>query len=81
MGTSPEMIKRHYGHIKPRMYAEELAGGTGEGDSEVLKYMYPARANMMSLLGVATGIYLPLPEQNEEGTQELEAELLRNAKS
>ena len=81
MGTSPEMIKRHYGHIKPLMYAEELAGGTGEGDSEVLKYMYPARANMMSLLGVATGIYLPLPEQNEEGTQELEAELLRNAKS
>jgi integrase len=81
MGTSPEMIQRHYGHIKPHMYAEELAGGTGEGDSEVLKYMYPARANMMSLLGVATGIYLPLPEQNEEGTQELEAELLRNAKS
>lgn len=81
MGTSPEMIRRHYGHIKPHMYAEELAGGTGEGDAEVMKYMYPVRANMMSLLGIATGIYLPLPEQNEEATQELEAELLRNAKS
>ena len=81
MGTSPEMIRRHYGHIKPHMYAEELAGGAGDADGEVYKYMNAGRANMMSLLGIATGIYLPLPEQNEEGTQELEAELLRNAKS
>ena len=81
MGTSPEMIRKHYGHIKAHMYAEELAGGTGEGDSEVLKYMYPAQANMMSLLGAATGIYLPLPEQNEDATHELEAELLQQAKS
>ena len=81
MGTSPEMIRKHYGHIATRMYAEELAGGTGDGDSEVLKYMYPARANMMSLLGVATGIYLPMPEQNEDATQELEEELLRQVKS
>ena len=81
MGTSPEMIRRHYGHIKPHMYAEELAGGAGDADGEVYKYMNAGRANMMSLLGIATGIYLPLPEQNEEGTQELEAELLRSAKS
>lgn len=81
MGTSPEMIRKHYGHIKTHMYAEELAGGASEADGEVLKYMYPARANMMSLLGVATGIYLPMPEQNEDATHELEAELLQQAKS
>jgi integrase len=81
MGTSPEMILQHYGHIRPRMYAEELAGGTEGLNGEVLKYMYPAQANMMSLLGAATGIYLPLPEQNEDATRELEAELLQQAKS
>lgn len=81
MGTSPEMIRKHYGHIKTHMYAEELAGSASEADGEVLKYMYPAQANMMSLLGVATGIYLPLPEQNEEATRELEAELLKQVKS
>jgi hypothetical protein len=52
MGISPEMIRKHYGHIKTHMYAEELAGGAGEADGEVLKYMYPAQANIMSLLGV-----------------------------
>jgi hypothetical protein len=80
MGTSPEMIRKHYGHIKTHMYAEELAGGASEADGEVLKYMYPARANMMSLLGVATGIYLPLPVQNEEASKELETELSRKSK-
>lgn len=80
MGTSPEMIRKHYGHIKPYMYAEELAGGAGDVGGEVLKYMYAARANMMSLIGAATGIYLPLPEQNEEATKELETELSRKSK-
>ena len=81
MGTSEAMIRKHYGHIKPHMYAEELAGGTGEAGGDVLKYMYASRANMMSLLGVATGIYLPLLEQNEDSTKELEAELLQRARS
>ena len=78
MGTSAEMMRDHYNHMKPLMIAEKLAGGSANADAEYIKYMDPSRANMMSLIAAGTGIYFPLPEQNPEATQELEQELLSN---
>ena len=78
MGTSAEMMRDHYNHMKPLMIAEKLAGGSASTDAEYIKYMDPSRANMMSLIAAGTGIYLPLPEQNPDATRELEQELLSN---
>lgn len=81
MGTSTLMIERHYSHLKPLMIAEQLAGGVPNDKSaqaeEILRYMNPSpvRSDVMSLVGAATGIYLPLAEQNPRATKELKEEL------
>jgi integrase len=81
MGTSVLMIERHYSHLKPLMAAEQLAGGINEGNaaeaSDIRRYMNAetSRADVLSLVGAATGVYLSLPEQNATATQELNDEL------
>ncbi len=81
MGTSTLMIERHYSHLKPLMIAEQLAGGIPDDKTaqaeEILRYMNPSpvRSDVMSLVGAATGIYLPLAEQNPKATKELKDEL------
>jgi integrase len=78
MGTSAKMLKDHYQHLDLDAYAEEL---TGDGsNAEFTNYLTPAQANMMSLMGVTTGIYLALQEQNYDATQELEQALLQKHK-
>lgn len=78
MGTSTKMLKDHYKHLEIDAYADELTG-TG-ANAELTKYLAPARANMMSLMGVTTGIFLPMREQNYNAMQELEQALLQNSK-
>jgi len=80
MGTSPSMLKKHYQHLEVTRMADELAGEVDKNNVELMEFINPARANMMSLLGVTTGIYLPLTEQNPEATSELEQELLNTIK-
>jgi integrase len=75
MGTSTKMLKDHYKHLDIDAYADELTG-TG-ANAEMIKYLAPAQANMMSLMGVTTGIFLPMPQQNYNATQELEEALLQ----
>jgi hypothetical protein len=81
MGTSILMIERHYSHLKPLMVAEQLAGDipndkTAEAE-EIRRYMNPSpvRADVMNLVGITTGVYLPLVEQNPRATKELKEEL------
>jgi hypothetical protein len=81
MGTSVLMIERHYSHLKPLMIAEQLAGEipnakTSESE-EIRRYMQasPVRSDVLSLVGVTTGVYLPLAEANAKATQELKNEL------
>ena len=81
MGTSVLMIERHYSHLKPLMIAEQLAGEipnakTSESE-EIRRYMQasPVRSDVLSLVGVTTGVYLPLAEANTKATQELKNEL------
>jgi integrase len=76
MGTSTKMLKDHYKHLEIDAYADELTGSGG--NAELTNYLAPARANIMSLMGVTTGIYLPMPEQNYNAMQELEQALLQN---
>ena len=76
MGTSTKMLKDHYKHLEIDAYADELTGSGG--NAELTNYLAPARANMMSLMGVTTGIYLPMPEQNYNAMHELEQALLQN---
>jgi integrase len=75
MGTSTKMLKDHYKHLEIDAYADELTG-TG-ANSELTQYLSPARANLIGLMGAATGIYLALPEQNYNAMQELEQALLQ----
>lgn len=79
MGTSTKMLKEHYKHLEIDAYADELTGSSG--DTELTKYLSPARANLISLMGVATGIYLPMREQNYDAMQELDEALLQKNKS
>lgn len=74
MGTSTKMLKDHYKHLDIDAYAEELTGSGG--NTELTNYLEPARANMMSLMGVTTGIFIPMPQQNYNAMQELEQALL-----
>ena len=78
MGTSVKMLKDHYKHLDIDAYADELTGSGG--NAELTKYLSPARANLIGLMGAATGIYLALPEQNYDATQELEEALLQKRK-
>ena len=79
MGTSAEMLRRHYSHIEVLMIAERLAGGkAADQGAEIQKYMNPAKANMMGLIGLTTGIYIPLQEQNPDAAKELEQALLKS---
>ncbi|WP_062309792.1 tyrosine-type recombinase/integrase [Polynucleobacter sinensis] len=79
MGTSAEMLRRHYSHIEVLMIAERLAGGkAADQGAEIQKYMNPAKANMMGLIGLTTGIYIPLQEQNLDAAKELEQALLKS---
>lgn len=81
MGTSADMLRKHYSHIEALMIAERLAGGKGsEQSDEIQKIMNPAKANMIGLVGLATGIYIPLEEQNPQAAKELADELLKKAK-
>jgi hypothetical protein len=84
MGTSAEMLRKHYNHLDVLMIAERLAGKTpnkasGQSD-EILRYMNPAKANLMGLIGLTTGIYIPLKEQNPTAAKELEQALLTKTK-
>jgi len=81
MGTSSKMLKNHYKHLEVTMIADELAGEVDENNAELMQFAHPAKANMMNLLGVATGIYLALNEQNAEAKQELEQKLLSKTKN
>jgi len=85
MGTSAEMLRKHYNHLDVLMIAERLAGKTpnkasGQSD-EILRYMNPAKANMLGLIALTTGIHIPLQEQNPSAAKELAQELLTNSKS
>ena len=68
------------------MIADRLAGkapnsqGQHTQDSEILKYMNPAKSNMMGLIALTTGIYIPLQEQNPSAAKELSKELLVTSK-
>lgn len=75
MGTSTKMLKDHYKHLEIDAYADELTGSGG--NTELTNYLAPAQANMMSLMGVTTGIFLPMREQNYNAMQELEQALLQ----
>ncbi len=81
MGTSNAMIEMHYSHLKPLMKVEELAGVTSSGkeqvqdDIEKQLYITPAKAHFMHLMSVASGISIPLIEQNPEATEALVNEL------
>ena len=65
----------------PCMVAEQLAGDIPNDKSaeaeEIRRYMNPSpvRADVMNLVGITTGVYLPLIEQNPRATKELREEL------
>ena len=86
MGTSADMLQKHYNHLSVLMIADRLAGkapnsqGQNTQDSEILKYMNPAKSNMMGLIALTTGIYIPLQEQNPSAAKELSKELLVTSK-
>ena len=86
MGTSADMLQKHYNHLSVLMIADRLAGkapsslGQSSQDTEILKYMNPAKSNMMGLIALTTGIYIPLQEQNPSAAKELSKELLVTSK-
>jgi integrase len=86
MGTSADMLQKHYNHLSVLMIADRLAGkapnsqGQNTQDTEILKYMNPAKSNMMGLIALTTGIYIPLQEQNPSAAKELSKELLVTSK-
>ena len=86
MGTSADMLQKHYNHLSVLMIADRLAGkapssqGQNTQDSEILKYMNPAKSNMMGLIALTTGIYIPLQQQNPSAAKELSKELLVTSK-
>ena len=86
MGTSADMLQKHYNHLSVLMIADRLAGkapssqGQSSQDTEILKYMNPAKSNMMGLIDLTTGIYIPLQEQNPSAAKELSKELLVTSK-
>jgi integrase len=86
MGTSADMLQKHYNHLSVLMIADRLAGkapsshGQSSQDTEILKYMNPAKSNMMGLIALTTGIHIPLQEQNPSAAKELSQELLVTSK-
>ena len=86
MGTSADMLQKHYNHLSVLMIADRLAGkapsslGQSSQDTEILKYMNTAKSNMMGLIALTTGIYIPLQEQNPSAAKELSKELLVTSK-
>lgn len=86
MGTSADMLQKHYNHLSVLMIADRLAGkapssqGQSSQDTEIIKYMNPAKSNMMGLIALTTGIYIPLQEQNPSAAKELSKELLVTSK-
>jgi len=83
MGTSAGMLKDHYNHLNPLMIAERLAGeqGTANGGEIAVNFANIAKANVIGLVGLATGVYLSLEQQNPDAAKELEEHLLNSPKS
>ena len=83
MGTSAKMLKEHYQHFDLLKMASKLTGDLkiGENIDEVLNIQKASQANMMNFLGVSTGIYLSIQEQNADAKKELEDELLSKKQS
>ena len=83
MGTSADMLRKHYNHLSPLMIAERLAGEQGEnnGGEIAVNFANLAKANVINLVGLTTGVYLNLDLQNPDATQELKEHLLKTSKS
>jgi hypothetical protein len=83
MGTSASMLKDHYNHLNPLMIAERLAGeqGTANGGEIAVNFANIAKANVIGLVGLATGVYLNLEQQNPDAAKELEEHLLKSPKT
>ncbi|MBT8528316.1 hypothetical protein G6711_02795 [Polynucleobacter paneuropaeus] len=83
MGTSADMLRKHYNHLNPLMIAERLAGeqGMANGGEIAANFANIAKANVIGLVGLTTGVYLNLELQNPDATNELEEHLLKASKS
>jgi len=83
MGTSASMLKDHYNHLNPLMIAERLAGeqGKANGGEIAVNFANIAKANVIGLVGLATGVYLNLEQQNQNAAKELKEHLLKIPKS
>lgn len=82
MGTSAKMLRDHYQHFDLLKMSDKFTGdmAIGANTDEILNIQKASQANMMNFLGVSTGIYLSVEQQNTEAKEELEQELLSKSK-